>query len=275
MGKKKHGHENRDAHAPDGTRLGSKEYQKLLEPLQAELVALQDWVKASGTRVVVVFEGRDSAGKGGVITAITSRVSPRVFTTVALSTPTDREKSQLYMQRYIRHLPAAGEVTIFDRSWYNRAGVERVLGFATPEQVSDFLAITPTIEKYLVDSGIVLLKYWLEVSEAEQERRLRARVDDPRKTWKLSSIDVRSFGRYYDYSRARDEMFAATHTAWAPWYVADAEDQRRARLDVITHLLGRLPYTRPEPLKVEFGDRQKPDGYVEPPLVATVVPAVH
>lgn len=182
------------------TPMKRKKYEKLLEPLQGELVALQEWVKASGTRLVVVFEGRDSAGKGGVIKAITERVSPRVFNTVALSTPTEREKTQLYMQRYLRHFPAAGEVTVFDRSWYNRAGVEQVMGFATPDQVTEFLATTPAVEKYLVDAGVVLVKYWLDVGEAEQEARLRSRVDDRRKTWKLSDMDVQSFGRYYDYS---------------------------------------------------------------------------
>ncbi len=252
-----------------------KKYEKLLKPLQGELVALQEWVRASGTRLVVVFEGRDSAGKGGVIQAITERVSPRVFHTVALPTPTEREKSQLYMQRYLSHFPAGGEVTVFDRSWYNRAGVERVMGFATPDQVTEFLATTPAVERYLVDAGIVLVKYWLEVDEADQEARLRSRVDDRRKTWKLSDMDVQSFGKYYDYSRARDAMFAATHTDWAPWYVVDATDQRRSRLNVITHLLSLLPYQAPPRDPVVFGDRQAPDGYVEPELVATRVPNVY
>lgn len=252
-----------------------KEYEKLLKPLQGELVALQEWVKASGTRLVVVLEGRDSAGKGGVIGAITERVSPRVFHTVALPTPTEREKTQLYMQRYLAHFPAAGEVTVFDRSWYNRAGVERVMGFATPAQVAEFLVTTPGVEKYLVDAGIVLVKYWLEVGEAEQEERLRSRVDDPRKTWKLSDMDVQSFGRYYDYSRARDAMFAATHTDWAPWYVVDATDQRRARLNVVTHLLSLLPYQAPPRDPVVFGERQAPGDYVEPTLIATRVPDVY
>jgi len=252
-----------------------KQYDKLLKPLQGELVALQEWVKASGTRLVVVFEGRDSAGKGGVIDALTERVSPRVFRTVALPTPTEKEKTQLYMQRYLAHFPAAGEVTVFDRSWYNRAGVERVMGFATSEQVDEFLATTPAVEKYLVDAGIILVKYWLEVGETEQEERLRARVDDPRKTWKLSDIDVQSFGKYYEYSRARDAMFAATHTDWAPWYVVDSTDQRRARLNAITHLLSLLPYSAPPREPVVFGERQPVGDYVEPRLNAVRVPEVH
>jgi polyphosphate kinase 2 len=196
----------------------------------------------SGLKVCIVFEGRDGAGKGGTIKAITERVSPRVFRTIALPAPTEREKTQMYVQRYVPHLPAAGEVVIFDRSWYNRAGVERVMGFATEEQVEHFLELIPGVEKAIIDSGIILIKYWLEVGEEEQARRLRARIDDPRKTWKLSPMDVQSFGKWDDYSRARDEMFMATDTPWAPWYVAHSDDKKSARLNIIRHLLSHVPY---------------------------------
>ena len=222
-----------------------KEYEAELRTLHAELVALQEWVKASGTKVCVVFEGRDSAGKGGTIKAITGKVSPRVFRVVALPSPTEREKSQMYIQRYIPHLPAAGEVVIFDRSWYNRAGVERVMGFCTEEQAQRFLAMAPGVERAIVDSGVILLKYWLEVGEAEQTKRLQSRIDDPRKIWKLSDMDIRSYTRWHDYSRCRDDMFAATDSAGAPWYVVRTDDKRRGRLNLITHLLGQVPY---EPL---------------------------
>src|SRR5262245_7379950 len=222
-----------------------KEYEGELRKLHAELVALQEWVKASGAKICIVFEGRDSAGKGGTIKAITDRVSPRVFHVVALPSPTEREKSQMYIQRYIPHLPAAGEVVIFDRSWYNRAGVERVMGFCTPEQSDRFLEQVPAVEKAMVESGILLLKYWLEVSQDEQTRRLQSRIDDPRKIWKLSDMDLKSYSRWYDYSRARDAMFASSDTAWAPWYVADTNDKRRGRLNIITHLLEHVPF---EPL---------------------------
>jgi polyphosphate kinase 2 len=240
-----------------------KAYERELRTLQGELVAMQEWVKTTGAKVCVVFEGRDTAGKGGTIKAITDRVSPRVFRVVALPTPTDRERSQMYVQRYVPHLPAGGEVVIFDRSWYNRAGVERVMGFCTEEQAQRFLRMTPPVEQAFVDSGIILVKYWLEVSEEEQTRRLQARIDDPRKTWKLSKMDLKSYRRWYDYARARDDMFAATDTDWAPWYVAYTDDKRRARLNIITHLLGQIPYEPLERGKVTLPKRQKRGDYVE------------
>ena len=207
-----------------------KAYEREMRVLHGELVAMQEWVKASGARICVVFEGRDTAGKGGTIKRITERVSPRVFRVVALPAPTEREKSQMYIQRYMAHFPAAGEVVIFDRSWYNRAGVEPVMGFCTPEETERFLELAPATEKAMADSGILLLKYWLEVSADEQTRRLESRLHDPRKIWKLSELDLKSYSRWYDYSRARDAMFAATDTAWAPWYIARAEDKKRGRL---------------------------------------------
>jgi polyphosphate kinase 2 len=212
----------------------------------------------------VVFEGRDGAGKGGTIKAITERVSPRVFRVIALPAPTERENSQMYVQRYLPHLPAAGEVVIFDRSWYNRAGVERVMGFCSDEQVARFQRAVPLVERAMVDSGILLLKYWLEVSPEEQTRRLEARIDDGRKIWKLSPMDLKSYSRWYDYSRARDAMFAATDTGFAPWYVANSNDKRRARLNIITHLLGKIPYQDTPREKVKLPKRQKPGGYRDP-----------
>ena len=253
-------------------KMKRKEYEAELARLHAELVSLQEWVKATGTKVCVVFEGRDSAGKGGTIKAITARVSPRIFRIVALPTPTERERSQMYVQRYIPHLPAAGEIVLFDRSWYNRAGVERVMGFCSDQDARRFLAMTPAVEQAMVDSGIILLKYWLEVGEEEQTRRLQSRVDDPRKTWKLSQLDLDSYSRWYDYARARDEMFAATSSDWAPWYVVHTDDKKRARLNLITHLLAQVPYTATPPKPVVFPARQAPDGYVEPPLQAVPVP---
>lgn len=225
-------------HAP----LKNKEYEKALRRLHVELVKLQQWVVSKGLKVCIVFEGRDGAGKGGTIKAITERVSPRVFRVVALPAPTDKEKSQLYFQRYVPHLPSAGEIVIFDRSWYNRAGVERVMGFCTEEQVEKFLDGTPVMEKAMVDAGIVLLKYWLEVTPKEQERRLRDRINDGRKTWKLSPMDIKSFTKWDEYTVARDAMFAATDTAWAPWFVARSEDKKRVRLNIISHLLSQIPY---------------------------------
>src|SRR4029077_15475314 len=207
---------------------------------------MQQWVLHAGLKVCVVFEGRDTAGKGGTIKAITERVSPRVFRVVALPAPTEREKSQMYMQRYIPHFPAAGEVVIFDRSWYNRAGVERVMGFCTEEDARRFLELAPAVERAMVDDRILLVKYWLEVSADEQTRRLESRIDDPRKIWKLSEMDLKSYARWDDYSRARDDMFAATNTSWAPWYVAHTDDKKRARLNIITHLLGQIPYAAPK-----------------------------
>jgi len=236
--------------------LGNKEYEKELKRLHAELVKLQRWVVYKGLKVCILFEGRDGAGKGGTIKAITERVSPRVFRVVALPAPTEREKSQMYIQRYIPHLPAAGEIVIFDRSWYNRAGVERVMGFCTPEQAKKFLAAAPMVERAMVESGIVLLKFWLEVSPEEQERRLRDRIDDGRKVWKLTPMDLKSFDRWDDYTRARDEMFAATDSAWAPWYVARSEDKKRVRLNVISHLLKMVPYKTAPAEKVKLPKRK-------------------
>jgi len=223
-------------------KLSSKEYAKELKKLHVELVKLQQWVVHKGLKACIVFEGRDGAGKGGTIKAITERVSPRVFRVIALPAPTEREKSQMYAQRYLPHLPAAGEVVIFDRSWYNRAGVERVMGFCTEEQARGFLEVVPLFEKLMVHSGVILLKYWLEVSPEEQTRRLAGRIDDGRKTWKLSPMDLKSYDRWDDYTKARDEMFAATDTAWAPWFVARSEDKKRVRLNVISDLLQRIPY---------------------------------
>jgi polyphosphate kinase len=252
--------------------LGAKDYERELARLHGELVKQQLWVVAKGLKAVVLFEGRDGAGKGGVIKAITERVSPRVYRVVALPAPTEREKSQMYIQRYMRHLPAAGEIVIFDRSWYNRAGVERVMEFCTPEQAKRFLELTPAVEKAIIESGIILIKYWLEVSEEEQTSRLKARIDDSRKIWKLSPMDLKSYSRWYDYSRARDEMFLATDTAWAPWHVVRSDDKRRARLNVISHLLSQIPYDKLSRKKPTLPKRQKAHGYVEPDYPYKVVP---
>jgi len=253
-------------------KLSRKDYEKELEKLHVELVKLQEWVKYKGLKVCVVFEGRDGAGKGGTIKALTERVSPRVFRVIALPAPTDREKTQMYAQRYLPHLPAAGEVVIFDRSWYNRAGVERVMGFCTDEEARRFLAVAPLFERLMVESGVMLLKYWLEVSPEEQTRRLEARIDDGRKIWKLSPMDLKSYSRWYDYSRARDEMFAATDTEWAPWYVAHSDDKRRARLNIISHLLGKIPYEALPAKKVELPERQEGGSYHEPDYPYKFVP---
>jgi polyphosphate kinase 2 len=250
------------AKATDG-KLKRKEYERELAKLHVELVKLQQWVLHSRQKICIVFEGRDGAGKGGTIKAITERVSPRVFRVIAMPAPTEREKSQMYFQRYMPHLPAAGEVVIFDRSWYNRAGVERVMEFCTEDQVKRFLAMAPSVERAVIDSGILLLKYWLDVSEAEQTRRLEDRIDDGRKVWKLSPMDLKSYSRWYDYSRARDEMFQATDTSWAPWYVVRSDDKRRARLNVITHLLKHIPYKDLPHEKVKLPKRQSPHGYNE------------
>ena len=246
------------AGAEPAPKMKRKEYESELRKLDAELVAMQESVKASGTKVCIVFEGRDSAGKGGTIKAITGRVSPRVFRVVALPSPTDRERSQMYVQRYIPHLPAGGEVVIFDRSWYNRAGVEPVMGFCTQEQTDRFLELAPGVEKAMVDSGIVLLKYWLEVGPDQQTLRLQSRIDDPRKVWKLSAMDLKSYSRWYDYARARDAMFAATDTAWAPWHVVRTDDKRRGRLNLITHLLGQVPHEPLKPKKVALPRARSP-----------------
>jgi len=223
-------------------KLKRKEYEKILRELQTELCSVQDWIKQTGQRIIVVFEGRDAAGKGGTIRAITERVSPRTFRLVALPAPSDREKSQMYVQRYLTHFPAAGEIVIFDRSWYNRAGVERVMGFCTKEQHKQFLEVAPRFEKHIVDNGIRLIKYWLEVSNKEQKRRFEARVEDPLRQWKLSNMDLPSRERWYDYSRARDLMLEATDTDFAPWNIVRSDDKRRARLNVISHFLSLLPY---------------------------------
>src|SRR5271165_6426756 len=251
-----------DEPAADG-KLKRKEYERELARLHVEFVKLQQWVVHKGLRVCIAFEGRDGAGKGGTIKAITERVSPRIFRVVALPAPTEREKSQMYAQRYIPHLPAAGEIVIFDRSWYNRAGVERVLGFCTEEQSKGFLQMIPGVEKAIVDDGVILLKYWLEVSPDEQTKRLEGRIDDGRKIWKLSDMDLKSYSRWFDYSRARDEMFLASDTSWAPWFVAHSDDKRRARLNIISHLLHHIPHEHTPREKVKLPKRQKPHGYKE------------
>ena len=225
-------------------RMKRKEYEAELSSLQAELCKLQDWVKHKGLRVIVVFEGRDAAGKGGTIRAITERVSPRVFQLVALPAPSDREKSQMYMQRYMQHFPAAGEIVIFDRSWYNRTGVEHVMGFCSDKEYERFLVLCPTMENYIVDGGFILIKYWLEVGKKEQQRRFEARISDPVRQWKLSPMDLESFRRWYEYSRARDRMLEATDTKHAPWYIIRSDDKKRARLNCIRHLLE--PYSLPQ-----------------------------
>jgi polyphosphate kinase 2 len=239
-----------------GGKLSNKAYARELKKLHVELVKLQQWVVAKGLKVCILFEGRDGAGKGGTIKAITERVSPRVFRVVALPAPTEREKSQMYIQRYFGHLPAAGEVVIFDRSWYNRAGVERVMGFCSEDQARTFLKAAPLVEKAIVESGVILLKFWLEVSAEEQTRRLAARIDDGRKTWKLSPMDLKSYDRWDDYTKARDEMFAATDVSWAPWYVARSEDKKRVRLNVISHILSHVPYETIEIKKIKLPKRK-------------------
>lgn len=261
-----------DAPAAAERPLKEKEYRALIKPLHAELVHLQRWVVETGQKICIVFEGRDGAGKGGVIKALTERVSPRIFRVIALPAPSEREKTQLYVQRYMPLLPAAGEITIWDRSWYNRAGVERVMGFCTEEQARGFLRRLPDVERMIVESGTILIKYWLEVSQEEQQRRLEARITDGRKTWKLSPMDIKSYSRWYDYSRARDEMFLATDTAWAPWYVVPSDDKKRARLNVVAHLLRHIPYEILPPPKVKLPKRQKPDGYKEPDYPYKFVP---
>ena len=242
-------------------RLKRKDYEKELSRLQEELCKLQDWVKYKGLRIIIVFEGRDAAGKGGTIRAITERVSPRVFRLVALPTPSDRDKSQMYMQRYMQHFPAAGEIVVFDRSWYNRAGVEHVMGFCTPEQHGRFLKLCPEIEKYIVDAGIILIKYWMEVGKKEQERRFAARIKDPLRQWKLSPMDLESFRLWYEYSRARDQMLEATDSKHAPWYIVRSDDKKRARLNCISHLLSRIPYGKTPREKVKLPKRKNKDSY--------------
>ncbi len=268
--KKKSKNENRkvEAAAAEKAKLSTKDYEAELFKLHAELVKLQLWVRKKGVRAVVVFEGRDAAGKGGVIKRITERVSPRVFRVVALPAPSEREKTQMYMQRYVQHFPAAGEVVLFDRSWYNRAGVERVMNFCTEEEYERFLHYTPEFEQAMVDSGIVLIKYWFDVSMDVQEKRFRARVEDPRKVWKLSPMDVESYDRWYDYSRARDDMIAATNTDFAPWHVVRADNKKRARLNCISHLLSQIPYKDLPRDTVNFGKRSTKGAYDDVASVA-------
>ena len=256
-------------------KLQGKDYDKTLRKLHGELVKLQQWVVHKGLKVCILFEGRDGAGKGGCIKAITERVSPRVFRVVALTSPSVRERSQMYVQRYLPHLPAAGEIVIFDRSWYNRAGVERVMGFTDMDDVKGFLRVVPRVEHAIVDSGVILIKFWLEVSEEEQTRRLQDRVDDPRKIWKLTPMDLKSYSRWYDYSRARDDMFAATDSPHAPWYVVPSDDKRRARLNVINHLLSTVPYKSMPREKIKFPKRQKRGGYREPKYQYKYVKALY
>jgi polyphosphate kinase 2 len=253
-------------------KLDRKAYEHELRRLHGELVAMQEWIKASGAKICIVMEGRDTAGKGGTIKRITERVSPRVFRVVALPAPTEREKSQMYIQRYVPHFPAAGEVVIFDRSWYNRAGVERVMGFCTPKETARFLELVPTFEKTMVDSGILLLKYWLEVGPEEQTRRLEARIDDPRKIWKLSDMDLKSYTLWDDYSHARDAMFAASDSAWAPWYVVRTDDKKRGRLNLITHLLSQIPYQHLPHQDITLPSRETDQNYVEPDLPLRYIP---
>jgi polyphosphate kinase 2 len=255
-----------------GEKLSKKAYEREMKRLHGELVAMQEWVKATGAKVCVVFEGRDTAGKGGTIKRITERVSPRVFRVVALSAPTERERSQMYIQRYLAHFPAAGEVVIFDRSWYNRAGVERVMGFCTPEQTERFLEQVPAVERAMVDSGIILIKYWLEVSPDEQTRRLEGRIDDPRKVWKLTEMDVRSYTRWDDYTRARDAMLEASDTPWAPWWIADTNDKERGRLNIISHLLSQVPYQPLEERPVTLPKRRPGKTYASLDLPLKWVP---
>src|SRR3974390_1477956 len=255
-------------------KLKRKDYERELARLHVEFVELQQWVVHKGLKVCIIFEGRGGAGKGGTIKAITERVSPRIFRVIALPAPTEREKSQMYAQRYIPHLPAAGEIVIFDRSWYNRGGVERVMGFCTEEEVGHFLEMTPLVEKTIVDSGVILLKYWLEVSPEEQTRRLEARIDDGRKIWKLSDMDIKSYSRWYDYSRARDDMFKATDTDFAPWHVVRSDDKRRARLNIISHLLTQIPYEELPRPEVELPKRQDRGDYKEADYPFRVIPEV-
>src|SRR5271157_859224 len=257
-----------------GKKLKNKVYLKKLAKLHVELVKLQEWVKFKGLKVCIIFEGRDGAGKGGTIKAITERVSPRTFRVVALTAPTEREKTQMYAQRYMPYLPAAGEVVIFDRSWYNRAGVERVMGFCTEEESKRFLQLVPLFEKIVVGTGIILLKYWLEVSPEEQTRRLKGRIHDGRKIWKLSPMDIKSYNRWDDYTKARDEMFATTDTSWAPWFVANSEDKKRVRLNIISHLLSKIPYKEAPREKVKLPEREVGRKYKSPDYPFKFIPEV-
>ncbi len=256
MAKEKKKMEKVKGKSTDQTKLKRKIYEKELEKLHGELVKLQQWVVHKGLKVCIVFEGRDGAGKGGVIKAITERVSPRIFRVVALPAPTEREKSQMYLQRYVKHFPAAGEVTIFDRSWYNRAGVERVMSFCTEDETVGFLDKVPVFEKVMVESGIILLKYWLDVSPEEQTRRLTDRIDDPRKIWKLSPMDIKSYNLWNEYTKARDEMFAKSDVPWAPWNVTYSNDKKKARLNIISHLLSSIEYKELDREKVKLPKRK-------------------
>jgi len=263
-----HGSEQTDAQA----KIKRKEYEEQIAKFHAELVKLQFWVKRTGARIIVLFEGRDAAGKGGAIKRITERVSHRVFRVVALPAPSERERTQIYFQRYFEHFPAAGEIVIFDRSWYNRAGVERVMGFCTDEEYDRFLKVCPAWEKDIIDAGLTLIKYWFEVGQDEQTRRFSARINDPRKIWKLSPMDLEAHRRWYDYSRARDAMFAATDTPESPWYVVKADNKRRARLNCIAHFLSIIPYEAPHQEKVVLPPREKAKGYEEPNYPYRFVP---
>jgi polyphosphate kinase 2 len=247
-------------------KLKDSIYEAKLKTLQIELVKLQEWIKAEGKKVVVIFEGRDAAGKGGVIKRITERLNPRVVRVVALGVPTEKEKTQWYFQRYVPHLPAAGEMVLFDRSWYNRAGVERVMGFCTDEEYWDFLRACPNFEKMLIRSGIIIVKYWFSVSEEEQEKRFQARLQDPTKRWKLSPMDIKSRELWVEYSKAKDDMFSYTDTKICPWYVVNADDKKRARINTIHHLLSLIPYEDLTPSPVELPPRKKEKGYVRPPM---------
>jgi polyphosphate kinase 2 len=268
------GNETKNTMMTPAKKLSGKAYNRKLKELHIELVKLQEWVKLKGLKVVIVFEGRDGAGKGGTIKALTAKVSPRVFRVVALPAPTEREKSQMYMQRYMKHMPAAGEIVIFDRSWYNRVGVERVMGFCSEQQSLEFLNEVPRFEYYMTHSGITLLKYWLEVSPEEQTQRLKSRITDGRKIWKLSPMDLKSYNRWFDYSRARDDMFKVSDSAHAPWVVVPSDDKRRAQINTITHILSKIPYEEIPREKIKLPARQKPGKYIEPDYPYTYVPDV-
>jgi polyphosphate kinase 2 len=272
-GKRKSGPARTDVAVETPGKLGNKQYLQELRKLQVELVKLQEWIRKTGLKVVVIFEGRDAAGKGGAIKRITECLNPRVCRVVALPAPTEREKSQWYFQRYVAHLPAAGEMVLCDRSWYNRAGVERVMGFCTEDEYQEFLRSCPEFERMLVRAGIILVKYWFSVSDEEQERRFRQRIEDPTKRWKLTPMDLQSRARWVDYSRAKDEMFRYTDIKQAPWYVVASDDKKRARLNVISHLLSLIPYEDLTPEPIELPPEQKEEGYVRPPMTdQTFVP---
>jgi polyphosphate kinase len=256
------------AKSDDDKKLKGKKYDKELRRLQEKLCMLQEWVKEKGLRVIIVFEGRDAAGKGGTIKALTERVSPRVFRLIALPAPSDREKGQMYVQRYMQHFPTRGEIVIFDRSWYNRAGVERVMGFCSDEQYKRFMKVAPEFERQITDGGTILIKLWLEVGNKEQERRFKARIDDPLRQWKLSTMDLPSREKWYEYSLARDAMFKATDTKYAPWYIVRSDDKRRARLNVLAHILKTIPYKKVKRPKVKLPDRSRKHAYDDEATIA-------